>query len=110
MDSVCPAPVKKYVMKAVMIVHNQALTEKIDYVLIKLGLRGFTRFPDVVGRGSEKGNPRMGTHTWPEMNSAMLVVTEEDKVKPLLDLVKKVDSLNEEVGVRAFVWDITETA
>ena len=56
-------------MKAVMIIFNQANTERVEYMFDKLGIRGYTWFNDVKGRGSQTGEPRMGTHTWPEMNS-----------------------------------------
>ena len=93
-------------MKAVLIVFNQALTEKVDYMLDRLEIRGFTQWDTVYGRGSDTGEPRMGTHTWPEMNSATLTIIEDSMVDTLLEKVKKMDSINEEVGVRAFVWDI----
>lgn len=93
-------------MKAVMIVFNQANTERVEYMLDKLGIRGFTWFSDVKGQGSVTGEPRMGTHTWPEMNEAVLCVIPDEKVDILLEKVKKLDEVNLEVGVRAFVWDI----
>jgi hypothetical protein len=52
------------------------------------------------------GEPRFGTHTWPEMNSAVLTMVPEEKVQPLLDTVKKIDDINHEIGIRAFVWNI----
>ena len=58
-------------MKCVFIVYNQANTERVEYMLDELGIRGFTFFEQVQGRGSRDGEPRRGTHTWPEMNSAM---------------------------------------
>jgi hypothetical protein len=42
------------------------------------------------------------------MNSALIAIVEEEKVKPLLERVKKVDEINREVGIRAFVWSINE--
>ncbi len=93
-------------MKAVMIVFNQAHTEKIEYMLDFLHINGFTMWSDIKGRGTETGEPRMGTHTWPEMNSAVIAVIEEEKVEPLLKKVKKIDEINKEVGIRAFVWNI----
>jgi hypothetical protein len=48
----------------------------------------------------------MGTHTWPEMNSAALAVIPDEKVESLLESVRKLDMVNKEVGVRAFVWEI----
>ncbi len=96
-------------MKAVIIIFNQANTERVEYMFDRLDIRGYTWFNDVKGRGSETGEPRMGTHTWPEMNSAALTIINDDKVDELLDKVKKLDEINKEVGVRAFVWDIEKT-
>ena len=96
-------------MKAVLIVFNQAHTERVEYMLDRLEIRGHTWWNDVRGRGTETGAPRMGTHTWPEMNAAALVVVPDEKVEPLMDGVKKLDEINKEVGVRAFVWEILQT-
>jgi nitrogen regulatory protein PII len=95
-------------MKAVFIAFNQAHTEKVEYMFDQLGIRGFTWWNNVQGRGSFTGEPRMGTHTWPEMNSAVLTIVPEDLVNNLLENVKRMDEVNKEVGVRAFVWEITQ--
>ncbi len=94
-------------MKAVYIVFNQAHTERVEYILDRLNIRGFSWWNEVKGRGSVDGEPRMGTHTWPEMNSALMTIIPDEQVKPLLEKVKKVDEINKEVGIRAFVWEIT---
>jgi nitrogen regulatory protein PII len=96
-------------MKAVMIIFNQANTERVEYMFDRLGIRGYTWFQDVKGRGTETGEPRMGTHTWPEMNSAALTMIPDDQVDVLLEKVKKMDEVNKEVGVRAFVWNVEKT-
>ncbi|MGM9830672.1 MAG: PG0541 family transporter-associated protein [Paludibacteraceae bacterium] len=96
-------------MKSVLIVFNQTNTERVEYMLDALNVRGFTFFEEVQGRGTSTGDPHRGTHTWPEMNSAVLTVVEDDKVKQLLETVKKIDLRNTEVGVRAFVWNIEAT-
>lgn len=96
-------------MKAVLIIFNQAHTERIDFMLDRLDIRGYTKWDTVQGRGSVDGEPRMGTHTWPEMNSSVLTIVEEEKVPDLLAGVKKLNAINEEVGIRAFVWDILES-
>ena len=95
-------------MKSVMIVYNQANTERVEYMLDKLNIKGFTFFEDVQGRGTNGGEPRRGTHAWPEMNSAMLCVVDEQMVEPLLEGVEKLDARNKEVGVKAFVWAIEQ--
>jgi len=96
-------------MKAIMIIYNQALTEKIEYMLEKLGITGFSRWPDVMGSGTAEGEPRMGTHTWPEMNSATLTVVEDGKVDIVLEKISRLDAINKEVGIRAFVWEVVKT-
>ena len=97
-------------MKAIMIIYNQALTEKVEYMLEKLNIRGFTKFPTVTGTGTTDGDPHEGTHTWPEINSATLTIVNDDIVDTVLDKVKKMDAINHEVGVRAFVWNVEKTA
>ena len=96
-------------MKAVFIVYNQAHTEKIDYMLDRLNIRGFTQWQTVYGRGTNNGAPHMGSHTWPEMNSATMSIVEDEQVDMVLEKIQKLNAINEEVGIRAFVWDITKT-
>ncbi|HEX2967790.1 MAG TPA: P-II family nitrogen regulator [Bacteroidales bacterium] len=96
-------------MKAIMIVYNQAHTEKIEYMFEKLGVKGFSLWENVQGRGSSTGVPHLGTHTWPEINKSVIAVVEDDLVDNILDKVKKIDAINEEIGIRAFVWDILRT-
>lgn len=93
-------------MKAVFIVYNQTNSERVDYLFDRLNVRGFTTWEQVSGRGSVEGVPHMGTHTWPEMNSATITVVEDEKVGELLKYIKKLDQGNPEAGVRAFVWNI----
>ena len=95
-------------MKSVFIVFNQANTESVEYMLDRLSIRGFTFWENVQGVGSMNGEPRRGTHTWPEMNSAVMTVIPDEKVDDLLIAVKKLDQRNKEVGVRAFVWNIEQ--
>ena len=95
-------------LKAVFIVYNQALTERVSYMLDQLRVTGFTQWPLVNGAGTNGGEPRMGTHTWPEMNSATMTVVDEEMVPLILKYVEKLDEVNKENGIRAFVWDITQ--
>lgn len=96
-------------MKAVFIIFNQANTERVEYMLDQLEIRGFTFWEQVQGQGTNTGEPRRGTHTWPEMNSAIITMVEDDKVDVLLKTVRKLDLRNKAIGVRAFVWDITQS-
>lgn len=95
-------------MKSVMIFFNQANTERIEYLLDEMQIRGFSFWENVQGRGTVNGDPHRGTHTWPEMNNAVMTVIEDDKVNELLVSIRKLDKRNPEVGVRAFVWNIEQ--
>ncbi len=93
-------------MKAVMIVFNQAHTERVEYMFGRLGVRGYSLWENVQGRGSNNGVPHLGTHAWPEINKIALAIIDNELADDILSAVKKIDSINEEVGIRAFVWDI----
>jgi nitrogen regulatory protein PII len=96
-------------MKAIMIIYNQAHSEKIEYLLDKLGIKGYTLWENVQGRGTSSGDPHLGTHTWPEINKSVLTVVEDNIVDTVLNSVKKIDAINDQVGIRAFVWEIWKT-
>ena len=85
-------------MKSVMIVYNQANTERVEYMLDKLNIKG-----------TNGGEPRRGTHAWPEMNSCMITIVEDNQVDDLLEGIRKLDMRNPAVGVRAFVWNVEQT-
>jgi nitrogen regulatory protein PII len=96
-------------MKSVFIVYNQALSEKVDEIIDHLKIRGYTLWTDVKGRGTNKGEPHMGTHTWPALNSAIMTIIEDKNVEPLLIKIEELNKIAEEQGVRAFVWDIEKS-
>lgn len=96
-------------MKAVFITYNQSITEEVQEILDKLSIRGYTQWTDIKGRGTKKGEPHEGTHTWPEQNNAHLTMVEDEKVKPLLEKLHSLNSDVEKQGLRAFVWNIEAT-
>ena len=81
-------------MKAILIIFNQADTERIEYMLDEMGIRGFTFIENVQGRGSINGEPHRGTHTWPEMNSAVLTIVPDEVVDGVLANVRRLDKRN----------------
>lgn len=93
-------------MKALFIAYNQALTEAIDTILSRHAIRGYTKWKDVQGRGTHTGDPHLGTHTWPAMNSSILAIVEQERIEPLLASLRKLDVKAEQQGLRAFVWNV----
>ena len=58
----------------------------------------------------DTGVPHLGTHAWPEINKSVLTIVDDEIVDTVLEKVKKIDAVNDEVGIRAFVWDILKMA
>ena len=96
-------------MKSVLITFDQAHFEQIMAVLNPLNCRGYTRIEQVQGRGSDKGEPHLGSHAWPAMNSAILSVVDDDRVAPLLEALRAIDARSPRLGLRAFVWHVEQT-
>lgn len=93
-------------MKSILITFDQAYYERIIGLLDRMNCRGFTYWERVQGRGSKTGEPHFGSHAWPSMCSAILTVVEDHRVDPLLDALHVMDKQTEQLGLRAFVWNI----
>ncbi len=95
-------------MKALFISFNQALTERIHETLDRRSIRGYTKWENTQGRGTFQGEPHMGSHTWPSMNSSILAIVEDDRIEPTLKALRDIDAQAEQQGLRAFVWNIED--
>jgi nitrogen regulatory protein PII len=95
-------------MKSIFIAFDQAYHEQILSILNFNHVRGFTGWEDVQGRGSKTGEPHYGTHAWPSLNSAIITVVDDEKVKPLLDELRTLNATSELMGIRAFVWNVED--
>ena len=96
-------------MKSIMITFDQAYNERIVELLDRMNCRGFTRWEQVQGRGTKKGEPHYGSHAWPSMCSAIMTVVDDHKVQPLLDKLHEMDQETEMLGLRAFVWNVEQS-
>lgn len=82
------------------------MTERIAAMLDELDIRGYTLFPLTHGRGSYTGEPHMGSHTWPAMNTSILAVVDDSKVEPAMEALRAIDKDTQLQGMRAFVWNV----
>ena len=73
-----------------------------------MGLRGFTGWEELMGCGSQTGEPHLGNHAWPTMNSALISVMEDEKAAEFLSRLRKLDEENPLQGIRAFSWKVDE--
>src|SRR5690625_7578308 len=97
-------------MKSVLIVHNQVLGTELLRMLDELKIRGFTQWNTVQGRGGNDGDPRIGTHAWPELNGALLCAADDDVSPQPLTRIRDMDEAAPEQGPRAVAWTIGEPA
>lgn len=96
-------------MQAIFIAFDQAHREAIIDLLEKSSCRGFTSFGETQGRGSKTGEPHYGTHAWPSLGGAILTIVEDSKMETVLGKLRKLDEEKPRLGLRAFVWPITQT-
>ena len=96
-------------MQAIFIAYDLAHHEQVIEVLNSCSCRGFTSFGTVQGRGTTTGEPHFGTHAWPSLASAKLTFVEDDRVDKVLERLRAVDEEKPRLGLRAFVWPITQT-
>ena len=95
-------------MKAAFIAYNQAFVDEIEQILHQLGIRGYTKWDEVKGRGTKNGEPHLGSHAWPSKNMAMFCVV-DDNIAPILKKrIQALDNDAPEQGLRVFFWDIID--
>ena len=95
-------------MKAVFVVCNQSMFDAVQDIMKDMGLRGFTGWEELMGCGSRDGEPHLGSHAWPTMNSALISVMEDDKAAEYMQRLKQLDTDNDQQGLRAFAWPVSD--
>ena len=95
-------------MKAIFVAYNQAYNQEIVELLEKLGQRGYTVWEEVGGRGSESGEPHLGSHAWPTQNHAIFTVVDSALAGPLMQALRETDAANADLGLRAWVIPVEE--
>ncbi len=96
-------------MKAIFIAYNQAFNMELADALEAIDCKGFTMWNEITGRGSETGEPHLGSHAWPTLNNAMLTVLEDEKVDAALEILDSKNKEYPQLGLRAFVFNIEKT-
>ncbi len=96
-------------MKGIFIAYDQAYNMDIAVALEEFGVRGFTMWRDIAGRGGFTGEPHLGDHAWPTMNNAILTFVPDEKVGGILAKLHDMDEETPDLGIRAFSWNIEES-
>ena len=95
-------------MKALFVACDQAMYDSVMQLMDELAVRGFTGWEELIGRGSATGDPHLGSHAWPAMNSALIAMVEDEKAAEFLARLRKLDEENPLQGIRAFSWKVEE--
>lgn len=85
---------------------NQSMYDEVLNIMDEMGIRGFTGWEELIGRGTSDGEPHLGDHAWPSMNSALISVMEDAQATAFLARLRALDEENNEQGLKAFAWDI----
>ncbi|MBQ4540428.1 MAG: hypothetical protein IJA37_04520 [Alistipes sp.] len=96
-------------MKAVFLACNQSMYDAVMDLMKELEIRGFTGWEELMGCGTRDGEPHLGSHAWPTMNSALISVVEDQKADEFLARLRQLDEENDQQGLRAFTWNIEKT-
>lgn len=94
-------------MKAVFLSCNQSMYDAVIDIMNEMSIKGFTGWEELIGRGTNDGEPHLGNHAWPTMNSALISVMEDEKAAEFMSRLKQLDNENPQQGLRAFAWDVT---
>ena len=94
-------------MKMILIAYNQALDDEVLAVLKGCGLENYTKWTQVLGKGTSSG-PHLGTSVWPKVNNVLAVSAADSLVDPVLEGIRKLRRDLGHQGVKAFVLPLEE--
>ena len=94
-------------MKMVMISYNEAADEEISEALEKLGVTGYTKWINVLGKGRASGE-HMGSHVWPGKNCVVFLAVDEGTKDRIIKEIVALRKAAGHEGIKAFVMPLEE--
>ncbi|KAF0122199.1 MAG: putative cytosolic protein [bacterium] len=89
-------------MKMVLVAYSEAADYDLIVAIKAAGVRGYTKFTEVLGEGTET-DPHMGTQCWPGRNNFLAIAVEDKEVEHLISAVKEMKKKHPKAGVKAFI-------
>ena len=96
-------------MKMIFIMYNIAINDEVMEILKNEGIKGYTQWERVAGRGKTSGS-HLGTHVWPAENSVLAIAVEDDKKDKLIKRIKEARKKLGKEGIKAFVLPLEEVS
>ncbi len=94
-------------MKMFFVIYSEVADEAMVTAFKQSGFKAYTRMRELTGEGEET-EPKLGTHYWPGNNNALMMAVNDEKIKPLCELVKKLKVEHPRAGLRAFTFPLEE--
>jgi nitrogen regulatory protein PII len=94
-------------MKAVLIVHNVAIDEQVNEMLVSVGIDCYTKFTNTLGKG-RLSEPHLNTDVWPGVNYGTFVVTDDGNAKQIMENIRQMRKKLGSEGVKAFMWAVED--
>ncbi|MFA5353124.1 MAG: PG0541 family transporter-associated protein [Thermodesulfovibrionales bacterium] len=94
-------------MKMVLIAYCEAVDYEIIDALREAGIKGYTKFTEVLGEGTET-QPRLGTACWPGRNNFLAIALEDDELAALKTAVAGMKANHPRAGIKAFIMPLEE--
>jgi len=94
-------------MKAVLIVHNVAIDEQVNEMLVSIGINCYTKFTNTLGKG-QLSEPHLNTDVWPGVNYGTFIVTDQVNAGQIMDNVRQMRKGFGSEGLKAFMWEIDD--
>jgi nitrogen regulatory protein PII len=94
-------------MKLVMICYNEAIDDEVIELLNQAGVKGYTKWTKVQGKGKTSG-PHLITAIWPKANNVVVAALSEGLAAEILDQIRRMKKQIGSVGLKAFMWSLDE--
>jgi nitrogen regulatory protein PII len=94
-------------MKMVMISYNEAVDEEMTETLEKIGITGYTKWTNVLGRG-RSGGEHLGSHVWPGKNCVVFLAVDEGTKDGIIKEIMALRKAAGHEGIKAFVMPLEE--
>ena len=96
-------------MKMIFLSYKQSVNDEIMEIFENLNINSYTKWHEVQDK-CDTGRPRLGTHIWPGLNSAIILAVDDQKSTAFIARIKKLNETIEHEKIKAFVMPIEEIA
>ncbi|MFY9402581.1 MAG: PG0541 family transporter-associated protein [Candidatus Omnitrophota bacterium] len=90
-----------------MVVYNEVLDDEVMEILDEVRIKGYTKVPEVFGRGEASGT-HLGTDIWPGLNNILYIACQDNQLKELLIKIRQLRGKSGHEGIKAFVLPLEE--